>query len=144
MKAIEIIQDKIINSIKKVEDGDLNPLLVITELEDMRTMLNDTIKIIEEFKEANIDELAMLATDYPEGYGGYRFEYRNGAKRFNFKGCPTWVDLETRKKHEEQKLKLMWESATKGMTTVDENGEVMPLPEVSYSKSSLIMKKIYN
>ena len=136
------IIDKLIGIKNAAENGEMGMMLAMTMLEDFRQPLEDALAVIKEFKSEHIDELSMLKEDYPEGFGGYTFEYRNGAKRFSFKHIPQWNAKKQELSELEKMYKQAFEAKQKGILVASEDGEEIPMPEVSYSASSLILKPI--
>ena len=135
-------QDRIFKIIEMAEDGQVGMIEAFVDLQDYVKPLEDALKMIKEFKSNHVDELSMLATDYPLGYGGYTFEFRNGGRTFDFKKCDEWVTYDKAKKECEARLKQAFLSVEKGMMVASEDGEEIQLPEPKYRASSLIVKEI--
>jgi hypothetical protein len=111
-------------------------------LHELKIKLDRALGFIKDFMDENINEIAMHSTDYPEGFGGWKFEYRNGGKTFKYDNCPSVAKLKDELKAEEQKMKAAYASFQQGLTSVDENGEVLELPTIVNRKSSMILKQI--
>ena len=71
---------------------------------------------------------------------GFKFEKRNGAKRFDFKHLAEWSDKKAELTEIESKYKGAFQSFERGLKQVTDDGEIIELPKVSYSKDSLIVK----
>ena len=138
---MEIIY-KITDTISKVDADELNLLKALTELEETRKYLEECLIYIKDFKYKYIEEIELSAKEHQGKYGGYGIEVRSGGKMYNFKEIPEWIKLDNEKKLCEKKYKLILESALKGMTSVDDNGEILPMPNVTYRKSSVVLKKL--
>jgi len=137
------IQDEIINTIHEVEEGNIGYLDGLIILEDERKHLENSIAMIRDFKDDNFQEIENESSDYPEGYKGYKVEIRNGGQSFSYKKIPEWQKVEKQKKEVESRYKAMFEAKEKGLlhANISEEGEELPLPEVKYRKSSIILKK---
>lgn len=138
------LQDHLMNTIHQVKEGELSNLDAVIQLRENRKSLEDAISIIKEYENENLDQIAAEASEHKEGYKGYQFEFRNGRKMYSFKGIPDWEEAEKTKKEVEKKYKLMLEAKINGSVhaNVTEDGEELPLPEISYGKSSLVVKPI--
>jgi len=128
----------IINGIvSDVEIGRVNPLDAFAIFKKMETIFNEAKKQID-----------TLAIDEAEHYGlstfshnGQKFEVRNGATRFSFKGIKEWEDANENLKSIEEKYKLAYKNRQMNLSSLDETtGELLELPTVTQSKSSLIVK----
>ena len=69
------------------------------------------------------------------------FEVRSGGRTFNFKGIREWRIASDYLKEIEDKYKSAFINKEKGLLPVDENGELLELPEVNYRKDSIIIKQ---
>lgn len=124
--------------IQDVNDGNENPLKAFAVLKELQKNVSDALGYIEEY-----------AMEEAEKYGAktfeamnYKFELREGSRRYSFKNIEKWVGLEKQRKDLEATLKNAASAYEKGQTVVDENGEVVPVPEVTYSKSSITVKPL--
>ena len=134
------MKNEVFKLIEQAENGDIGMLEAATSLQDIKGELDFLSKSIKAWIDENIEELSMTASSYPEGFAGYQFEYRSGAKRWDFKKCPTWSSLKNDLTLEEQKLKAAFDSVQKGLAVGTEDGEEIVLPELKYNKPSLIFK----
>ena len=74
---------------------------------------------------------------------GYRFEVRNGRKTYHFDHIPEWVEAKNFMKEQEARFKDSASLYDKGQTLVDDNtGEQIPAATVTYSKDSIISKRV--
>jgi hypothetical protein len=95
-----------------------------------------------------IEELKKAATEEAKRYGkafekgDYYIEVRTGRKMFNFKSCQSWKSKQDELKEVEERLKLSWESLNKNMHTVSDDGEVVEVPEVTFTSDYITFKKL--
>jgi hypothetical protein len=71
---------------------------------------------------------------------GVKVEKRNGSKLWNFKGIQEWNELNEQRKSKEELYKSAYDNYSKGVQMVDENGEQIPIPVVTYGKDVLVLK----
>lgn len=137
------LQDELINQSNLVENGEISFLDALIYMEEERRYLEDSLAIIKEFKADNLDDISNEASEFKDGYRGYKFEIRSGGRMFNFKHIPEWQTYDSGKKDCEARYKAMLDAKLKGSTfaNVTEDGEELPLPKITYRKSSLIIKK---
>lgn len=118
-------------------NGEIDPLIAYGQAKQMKSE-ND----------AALAEIEALALDEASKYEktfelhGFKFERRNGATRYSFKHIPKWNELTKSVKEFESKSKQALKASESGIQTADENGEEIPLPEVTHSKDSLVVKPI--
>lgn len=143
MNPHETIQNRIIHVQNAVKNGEMNPLSAVIYLRKEREHLENSLALIKEFEAENYDLIQNEAEKYQNQYEGFKFEFRNGRKTYDFKGIPEWQSAEKYKKEIEAKYKSMLEAKIKGAphANISEDGEELPLPEIKYSKSSLIIKR---
>ena len=137
------LQDQMMNVIHRVKEGEITHLDALIALEENRKQLEMSLAIAKEFKDEYHEQIASEASECKYGYNGYQIEVRNGGKSCNYKGIPEWQDAEKSKKSVEAKYKSMWEAKVNGNphANVSEDGEELPLPEITYRKSSIILKE---
>lgn len=138
------IQDEILNTVEKAQEGELNHLDALLELREHRELLEKALEIIKDYETSKIDEISREAAKYPEGYRGFQVTLVNGRKTFSYKGIPEWEQAESEKKKIEEKYKAMFEAAQKGAVyaNVGADGEELPMPEVNFGKSFLTVKPL--
>lgn len=124
--------------VEDTEDGKENPFKAMAILKE----LQDDIKQC-------IDQIKPIATQEADKYdksfelNGLKIERRNGKRNFSYKKLEDWKLADQAKKKLEKKYKAAWESYQTGSTPIDEDtGEVLPLPEVTYSSDVLIIKNL--
>ena len=138
------VQDRIFTVHHKVEQGDLIAFDGLIELEATRKKLEATLELIKEFKSDFFSQLHNESEEYKDGYKGFKIEVRNGGKSFVYKQIPEWITAEETKKKVEAKYKSMFIAIENGSpnANISEDGEILPLPELTYRKSSVILKTI--
>lgn len=140
------LQNDIIDLSYKALEGELTNLDALIQMRKHREEFEKGLALIKDFEDAKINEIANEASCYPDGYRGFEIKMVNGRKSFNFKGVPAWVEAEENKKKIEDQYKMMFEAKAKGLSyaNISADGEELPLPEISYCKSYLTVKKKNN
>ena len=120
-----------------VSDEKTNPYEALFNLKELQRKLKNSIEVIEgiAFETATYEDKTFENN-------GFRIEKRNGRKVWNFKNVEEWTVYDKNKKDCEDRLKAAYSASEKGLNLGDENGEIIPLPKVSFTKDSLIIKKI--
>lgn len=119
-----------------VLNGNQDPLVAYAELKDIERELKSTI---DEVYEAAIIEAKK--EDKTFQLMGYKFEVRNGKTSYSFKHIQKWNDLNDQRKEFEEICKTALKMGNK-IQMANEDGEAIDLPTVTYSKDSLIVKKV--
>ncbi len=118
-----------------VIQGMTDPLIAYAELKEFKREIDQAIKDIE-----------PIALEESEKYGksfelhGIKFERRNGATRYDFKHIEQWQMMHQDLKKFEMQSKQALAAMKNGANYIDEHGEQIPVPKVTYSKDSLITK----
>ena len=73
---------------------------------------------------------------------GFKMEKRNGRKVWNFKGCESYKIAKANLTEIENDLKDNFNQWEKGNTVTNEDGVIMEVPKVTYTKEVLIIKKV--
>lgn len=120
--------------VQDVIDGNENALKAYGLLKDLSKQVSEALKEVEG---AAIDE-AQKFGEKTFNSMDWKFELRDGARRYNFKNIPQWVEMNKKMKDAEKLYKSASSAFEKGQNIIDENGEVVPAAEVTYSKQSLI------
>lgn len=137
LNALEHVADVIVDA----ANGEIGMLDAMVQLQDLRREMEEALEHIDSFKKENVNELAMLASEYPDGFAGYEFEYRNGAARFNFNGIPAIDELNKQLKAEKAKYSAAFGAREKGCAYVTEDGEIIDdFPTVINSAPVLVLK----
>ena len=118
-----------------VIQGITDPLIAYAELKELKREIDQAIKDVE-----------PIALEESEKYGksfelhGIKFERRNGATRYDFKHIEQWQMMHQDLKKFEMQSKQALAAMKNGANYIDEHGEQIPVPKVTYSKDSLITK----
>ncbi|HET8837894.1 MAG TPA: hypothetical protein VFM82_02745 [Flavobacteriaceae bacterium] len=144
MNPHEQIQNRMIYLERSLEAGETNPLDALLEMRKEREQLENSLAIIKETESKFYDDFQREAEKSQNEYKGFKFEFRNGRKTYSFNGIPEWQAAEKSKKEIEAKYKAVLEAKIRGsqFANVSEEGEELPLPEISYGKGSLIVKPL--
>lgn len=135
------MQDELINTCNEVENGNKEILDAIIELRKQKQFHEQILKEINTFESQYFTEIECTAKEHENEFKGVKFEFRAGRKTFDFKGIQEVEIAKQNAKEIEQKYKSAWDMKQKGMIPIDEDtGEVLPIPKVKYSKSSMIIK----
>jgi hypothetical protein len=138
----EELQQKKSVQLQQLEDGNASCLDVLIELESDKKYLKKHIEDIDLFKEKYQSQIESEASSYQGEYQGHKIEVRSGRQMFNYKGIKVISEKEKELKDLQEKAKQAFLAKQKGMLPVSLDGEEIELPEVSYTKSSVIVKKI--
>jgi len=120
-----------------VLEGIEDPLKAYGIAKDFLKKATEALKLIEE---AALEEASKYEKTFD--YQDFKFEQRNGSKRFDFKHIKEWADKKAELSDVEKKYKAAYNSFQNNLNSVTEDGEVIELPKVSQGKDSLIVKKI--
>lgn len=124
--------------IQDVLDGNENPLKAYAILKELSSDIAKAIKEIEDYAH---DEASKFGEKTFETMD-WKFEIREGSRRMSFKNIEHWNELNKQIKEKESLYKQATLAYEKGKTIVDEDGEVVPVAEVTFTKPSLIVKRI--
>jgi hypothetical protein len=137
------LQDEIMNLSYLAGEGELSNLEALIEMYGHKKEFEKSLSLIKDFEDTKIHEIANEASQYPEGYHGFEVKMINGRKTFNYKNIPAWIEADNEKKRIEDQYRAMFEAKAKGLphANVSHEGEELPLPEINYSKSYLVIKQ---
>ena len=123
--------------VQDVMDGKQNPYEALYLLKKLLTDTKVAIEIVEveAFNQCEYEDKNFIN-------GNFKIEKRNGGKIWNFKNVDEWNTYDKAKKECEDRLKAAYLANEKGLQMADEDGEIVPLPIVTFKKDSLIIKKI--
>jgi hypothetical protein len=138
------IQNELMNLSHQALEGELSNLDALIEMRNHRQELEKNLKLIKDFEDNRINEIAYEASQYPEGYKGFKIKMINGRKNYFFKNIPEWNACKEILENCEKRYKMMFEAKIKGLVhaNISEEGEELPLPQITYSKSWLSVEKI--
>lgn len=119
-------------------NGNLSLEDALVLLEQRNQEVKEEADMYSYFKSEKESEISQLKADYPEGYKGYEFEVRQGRTILSYNNIEEWRHYDQMKKDCEKRYKGFLDSAMAG-ADID-----VELPEVSYAKNSVIVKKSKN
>lgn len=135
------LQDEFVAKCQKVEDGEMPILEAVLAFRGQKKECEAYIEAVKAFEQEH-EEQILTQIEYNAGsYKGAKFEVRSGGRTFNFKGIREWQIAADNLKEIEDKYKSAFLNREKGLLPIDENGELLDLPEVSYRKDSIIIKQ---
>lgn len=140
-RLFEQMESELLNIYSDYENGNMSALDFFIIAKEEQKQCENAVKMWKTAIDENIEQIAYEAKECPDGKRGYKFEVRNGTRRFDFKECPAWVEKSKSLKDEEKKLKLAYDSSMKGIMQADENGEEIILPSAKVSNPTVILKK---
>lgn len=123
--------------VQNVMDGVESPFKALHFLKDLQKTIKTQIEIVE--------VEAINQSQYEDKTfekDGFKIEKRNGRKMWNFKGCESYKIAKDNLTEIEKDLKDNFSQWEKGKQVVDENGEIGEVPTVTFTKDSLILKKL--
>ena len=127
-----------IKLVECVENGEESPYkahAILRELQDDIKQCLDQIKPILQ-DHANQHAETSFETQ------GFKIEKRNGKRIYNFKKVEEWKHYDKSKKDCEERLKLAYKAFENGANLADSEGEIVPLPEVTFGADVVIVKQI--
>jgi len=134
--SINVIQNQIDLVIRNVDLGFTSSLEAFAVFKELEKRFNDAKK--------QIDTLAYNESEkYDKTFkiGNYQFTRVDGRKQFDFKHIEEWKIAKDNLAEIESKYKSVYENQQKGLSSFNEStGEVLDVPVVTFSKSSLAVK----
>ena len=134
--SVNVIQNQIDLVIRNVDLGFTNALEAFAVFKELEKRFNDAKK--------QIDTLAYNESEkYDKTFkiGQYQFTRVDGRKQFDFKHIEEWKIAKDNLAEIESKYKSVYENQQKGLSSFNEStGEVLDVPVVTFSKSSLAVK----
>lgn len=147
---IEALLDQIKSNLNKIielsENGEVDELKTYGLLKSYK--LDDLIKESQyKLEDVAMEAFKLSSDDQKEFKGfGYVFTHKNGGERLSYKNIPEWSDIkedyDSKRKVIESKYKANYNAVKNGLMTASEEGEEMLIPEIIFTKSSLMVKKI--
>jgi len=128
--------------ILKVELGEISILPALIELEQTKKHLDNILDKIKNFKYDNLHNIEISSKEYDNKFGGYKIEVRSGGRMYSFKKIKEWITYNKALKDCEDRSKQALLAMEKGIQVASQDGEEIELPEVTYRKSSVILKKV--
>lgn len=125
--------DDIAESVERGEEEALKAYYILDTIE----------KKVKESKSLIKPHALNEANQYDEKtfeHNGLKFERRNGARKWSYKGIPEWEEAEAHKKEIEKECKARFQLYERGQLIASADGEELKIPKVSVSDDSLIVK----
>lgn len=123
----ELIQD--------VLDGNEDPIRAYAILKEEQELIK---KGLEAISGGVMEEMAKEDKNFTRH--GYKFEKRSGRKVWNFKHLDRWDDARNQLKEVEDYYKKAYEASNKQIMSVSQDGEIIELPKVTFTRDVLIIK----
>jgi len=122
-----------------VENGNESPFEALANLKTLEKDLKDAISYVMEFAVAE-------GSKYEKTFikGDHQFTLVNGRRNFNFKNIKNWSDKKAELKAIEDLHKTAWQQYQNGINAITQDGEILQMPEVTYSKDSISVKLFSN
>ena len=131
------ITDKIARIVTDVNDGAENPLIAIAIF---KTIQNDLKEAIDEIEGYAISE--AMKYDKTFELEGYKFQWKEGSRRYDFSGCKSWAEQKEKLSELEKSLKAAFAASQRfGQIASTETGEQIELPVCNISKPSISLIK---
>lgn len=116
--------------IKEFDNGNISSLDLALKFRGYSEVFKSLSEKMDEWTKENRVSISDEADKYPEGYHGYKVVLQS-RETASFKNIAKWQELEKAKKDFEARSKLALKMVQKGGLNVDENGEEIPLPEIT-------------
>ena len=136
------MQEQIAKEITDFEQGNIGVLDALTSLRSIKENLETGISYIKEFESQHTAEIEKEAREYEGKYNGYAIEVRQGRKIFDFSRIPEVKIAEANVKELKDYYKKAFEAHQKDILMADSDGVEIQLPELNYSKPSVVVKKL--
>lgn len=127
--------NEIHNANEEALNGDGNALKTYIECKTIEKLLKSVMAGIHE---AAIDEAEKYGKGEHEAHGA-KFQVKNGAARYDFKGVTMHAELKGQLKQCEESLKAILNSGKHNFADA-ETGEMVELPIKTYTRDSLTIK----
>lgn len=137
----EKLNTEAINLASDLENGEIQPIDAFIACKERINELTAVCKNFEAVIKEHKDSIISQARELPDGKGEYKFEVRNGSKRFDYSPCPLWSDLKDQIKAREKYLKNAYDSSMSGQMIASEDGEEINLPSAKMGDGTVILKK---
>ena len=123
--------------VQDVLDGNESGLKALAILKELDKDVKEMIKQVEPVA---IEEAAKYAEKSFE-FQEWKFEKRNGAKRYDFKHIHKWNEAKQKVTEIETEAKQAYAAYENNILTATQEGEEIELPKVTYSKDSIVIKE---
>ena len=132
---INTMIDQLSKLVTNVEEEIESPFEALTYFKTLESFIKDAQK--------QVMEVALHESRYEDktfSKGDHQFTKMNGRTIWNFKKLKDWTETKSHLKVIEDKYKTAFRNSQNGLTLVTSDGEVLELPEVSYTKDTLSIK----
>ena len=123
--------------VQDVYDGNEDPLKAFAIID---TLMKELKQCHEALKQAALQEAFRHGVS-SFGYEGYDFTVRQGGKRYDFSNIAEWKQKKEELQEIERKYKAACQAKQNNFNAVTEDGELLELPKITYTKDSLSVKK---
>lgn len=120
---------------------------VNNEIESPYKALYQVKQLEKEIKEAKeiLEGIAFEFSKYEDKNfisGDFKIEKRSGRKIWNFNNCLSYNKVKNKLKEVEEVLKSSYYASEKGLDMINKDAELIEIPKVTFTKDSLIIKKV--
>jgi len=129
--------DSIKQLVQDVIDGNESALKAFAIIKKQSKQIDVCLKAVEKVA---LEEAQTYEKNFE--LHGFEFEQRNGSRRFDFKGIAEWTAKKAELSAIEDRARAAYSAYEQKLNTADQDGEVVELPVVTYSKASLIVKAV--
>ena len=127
--------DQLCRLVTNVEDEKESPFEALAYFKALESFIKDAQK--------QVMEVALHDSRFEDktfSKGSHQFTKVNGRTVWNFKKLKDWSDTKQQLKSIEDKYKTAFRNSQNGLTLITGDGEVLELPEVTYTKDTLSIK----
>lgn len=132
----EMRQQDLAHFVTEVENGERDALSAYATIKKLEKEFNLAKSQLEPLAMVEAEKFGQKSFEHQ----GVKFEIRNGATRYSYKNITEWQNKSKELKELEARAKQAFIAKQKGILTATEDGEEIELPEVNYSKDSLVVK----
>ncbi len=134
------MQERFISQCEAVEQGEMLILDAVISFREQKKECDQLLEYIKSFEEKNAEKIESEVNAYQGVYKGKKIEIKQGGRMFSYKNIKEWQKANEKLKEIEEKYKQAFISREKGLLPVDENGELLELPEINYKKNTLFVR----
>lgn len=140
LNVFDQLSDAFLKQVDEYEAGNVDALETAVKMRKDYERLEIQMNLRKTWIDEQKNEIENEAEKYPEGYKGYKIVKQTRETK-SFKNIAEWLKLEKAKKDFEAKSIAALNMVRKGGLNVDENGEEIPLPEIT-STSFILFSKL--
>lgn len=131
----------VLETVQSYDNGDTNILDACIEMKKLQHEAEEMVSTCKAFFRDNIDGIQAASEAVGKTYKGYSFQVNAGRKSWNYSAIPEIVEASNKVKELQGKYQAYFNVKFKGGVPLSEDGEVMPLPTLSYGSSSVTIKE---